>query len=225
MTPGPCPQFDRGVNEQQDGDIDDQDDQTLLARVRDGHEPSLEQLVRRHSPALHRRAAAILGDAVLADDVVQDTWLAALRGLDGFAGRSSARSWLLAICANTARTRRGTERRWLPFSATWRDDRAPALEVGTSTGSGAWAAPVTEWDDAPHAAAATSALHRQLVDAVDALPPRQRTVVVACDVLDLPGAEVASMLGVSPAHQRVLLHQARARLRVVLAEHRGVVDR
>lgn len=195
----------------------DDDDQTLVAGVLAGHERSVEQLVRRHSPALHRLAAAILGDGSLADDVVQDTWLAALGGIEGFAGRSSARSWLLAICANTARTRRVKERRWLPFSSAWRDEREPGVEVGTSAGSGAWAAPVSEWDDTPHDAAATQALHQREQDAIDALPPRQRKVVMACDVLALPGGQVAAMMGVSPGHQRVLLHQARTRLRVALA--------
>lgn len=195
-------------------------DSDLLGGVRSGDERALEILVRRHAAALHRLAAAILGDDVLADDVVQETWLAALRSLDGFQGRSSVRSWLLAICANTARTRRGKERRAVPFTAAWRDERAPSVEVGLFTGSGYWAAPVTEWDDAPHHAAANIALRRHLEQAIGQLPRRQREAVVASDVLGCTGAQSAQLLGVSPAHQRVLLHQGRARLRLALAEHR-----
>ena len=198
----------------------DEQDVDLLVRFRSGDERALEVLVRRHAPALHRLATAILGDNVLADDVVQETWLAALRGLEGFQGRSSVRSWLLAICANTARTRRGKERRAVPFTAAWRDERAPSIEVGLFTGSGHWAVPVTEWDDAPHQAAATLALRQHLEQAIGQLPRRQREAVVASDVLGCTGAQAAHLLGVSPAHHRVLLHQARVRLRRTLAEHR-----
>ena len=70
---------------------------------------------------------------------------------------------------------------------------------------------MSEWDDTPHDAAATQALHQREQEAIDALPPRQRKVVMACDVLALPGGQVAAMMGVSPGHQRVLLHPAAGR--------------
>lgn len=197
---------------------EDREDPVLVASVRDGDQLALEVLVRRHSPALRRMAAAILDEQGLADDVVQDTWITAMRSLDSFEGRSPVLSWLLAICANTARSRRVKERRTVPFSTTWREDRAPAVEVGL-TGSGSWAVPVTEWDDKTYDAATNVELREHLERAIDSLPARQRAAVVACDVLGRSGSEAAALLGVSGARQRALLHQARCRLRLALADY------
>lgn len=199
---------------------DDDDDDALLDAAAHADQTAVEALVRRHTPAMRRLAQAVLGDAALAEDVVQDSWIAALRGAGSFQGRSSVRSWLLAICANTARTRRGKEQRVLPFSAVWKDERGPAVEIGMFSGSGAWAAPVTVWDDGPHDHAAAAVLRKALEDAIDDLPPRQRAVVVAADVLGCRPAEIAAMMGVTPGHQRVLLHKARVRLRASLDPYR-----
>ena len=199
-------------------DASDVGDEDLLRGAQAGRDHDLEQLVRRHAPALHRLAAAILGDDSLADDVVQETWLAALRGADGFEGRSSVRTWLLSICANRARTCLRRERRVLPFTAAWRDERGAMLDATTFTPAGAWSRPVTAWDDHPFDTARGQELRRQLAHEVDRLPPRQRQVVVARDVLGRGSAEVASMLGITANNQRVLLHHARATLRAALAD-------
>ncbi len=204
-----------GVQHEHDsGDVD------LLDAATRGDQAAIETLVRRHTPAMRRLAQSVLGDAALAEDVVQDSWLAALRKADSFKGRASVRSWLLAICANAARTRRGKEQRVLPFSAVWKEERGPAVEIGMFVGSGAWAAPVTAWDDGPHDEAAAAVLQKALEDAIAELPPRQRVVVVAADVLGCPPAEIAAMLGITPGHQRVLLYKARVRLRTTLDPYR-----
>ena len=106
----------------------------------------------------------------------------------------------------------------LPFTAAWRDERGAALDATAFTPAGAWARPVTAWDDDPFDAARGQELRRQLAHEVDRLPPRQRQVVVARDVLGRGSAEVATMLGITANNQRVLLHHARATLRAALAD-------
>ncbi len=202
-------------------DVDEEEADVDLLRAAGGGEPAaVEALVRRHTPALLRLARAVVQDPGLAEDVVQDSWVAAFRAAGSFEGRSSVRSWLLTICANAARTQRRREQRVLPFSTVWKDERSPAVETGLFTGSGGWAAPVTPWDDAPHEQAAARLLRQALEDAIEGLPSRLRAVVVAIDVLHCTPEQTADLLGITSGHQRVLLHQARVRLRRVLEPYR-----
>ena len=92
-------------------------DQDLLARVREGDEAAFESLVERyHRPMLAVARAYVRGTAV-AEEVVQDAWVGVLRGLDRFEERSSLKTWILRIVANTAMTRGVREARSVPFSA------------------------------------------------------------------------------------------------------------
>ena len=187
-----------------------------LAQGRAARSRGLELLVHRHGAALRKLAASILGDDVLADDVVQETWLAALRSAGGFEGRSSARTWLLSICANKARTHLKRERLVVPFTTAWRDERQEVVDPSAFTPAGSWAVPVTSWDDDPFDAVRTGEFHDELARMVGGLPPRQRQVVVARDVLGCTAMEVTELLGLTAANQRVLLHHARATLRTAL---------
>lgn len=207
-------------------------DQALLAEVaaalRHGQgatSSALELLVRRHGPALRTLAASILGDAVLADDVVQETWMAALRSVGGYQGRSSVRTWLLSICANRARTHLKKERRLVPFTQAWREDRAEPFDPSAFTPAGNWVVPVTQWDDLPFAAVSAAELHDELAARVATLPLRQRQVVVARDMLGCTSAEVTALYGLSAGNQRVLLHHGRATLRAALLADVQRMDR
>jgi len=78
-------------------------DEVLVRRARDGEEAALSALVKRHADAVYRVALAIAGERDLAQDISQDAFLKAFRGLDGFRGDASFRTWLLTIVANAAR--------------------------------------------------------------------------------------------------------------------------
>lgn len=207
-------------------------DEALLAEVAvDLHSgqgvrsPALESLVRRHGPALRALAASILGDAALADDVVQESWMAAFRSVAGYQGRGSVRTWLLSICANRARTHLVKERRVVPFTRAWRDDRAEPFDPSAFTPAGGWVVPVTSWDDLPFAALSAAELHNELTARVARLPLRQRQVVVARDMLGCTSAEVTELYGLTSGNQRVLLHHARATLRAALLGDAEGTDR
>jgi RNA polymerase sigma-70 factor, ECF subfamily len=196
--------------------VDQETDAELLGRLRAGDELAFVTLVRRHHAAMLRLAACYVPSAAVAEEVVQDTWLGVLRGIGGFEGRSSVRTWLFRILVNRARTAGARERRSIAIG-----DPGPAVDGSRFDATGHWAAPpergVEEADDRVDAAK----LADRLRSAVDDLPERQREVVTLRDVQGLSSEEVCSVLDISEGNQRVLLHRGRSRLRQVLETEFG----
>src|SRR4051812_11646637 len=195
-------------------------DAELLERLRAHDEAAFLELVRRYGPVMHRLAMSYVHCSSVAEEVVQDAWIGALRSLERFEGRSTLRTWLLRILANRARTRGAREARCLPFSALGDDDE-PAVDPDRFQGldgrfPGGWAALPTAWDAVPE----DRLLARETLDLVDGaikrLPPRQQEVIVLRDVEGWSAEEVCEALELSAANQRVLLHRARSRVRATL---------
>ena len=188
------------------------DDGRLVELVRTGDEAAFADLIRRYQARLLRFAEATVGSHAVAEEVCQDTWLAVVRGVDRFEGRSSFKTWLFRILLNRARTgARREERAGRP------DDQV----VERFDASGAWASPPVPWADRVDERLVAEDLARRVRDLLSGLPEQQRQVVVLRDVEGLPAAEVASLLGISDANQRVLLHRGRARLRESLSAQIG----
>ena len=99
-----------------------QDESALLAALRAGDERAFMELVERYTPGMRRLALTFVRTPAVADEVVQESWLGVLRGLDRFEGRSSLKTWIYRIVANVARTRAVREARSVPFSAFAADD-------------------------------------------------------------------------------------------------------
>jgi RNA polymerase sigma-70 factor, ECF subfamily len=188
----------------------DRSDEGLVAALRERDEDAYLTLVRRHTPLMLHVARGYVTRRDVAEDVVQDAWLAVLRGVDSFEGRSTFKTWLMRILVNTARTRRRQENRTVCWSSTPGDAQA--------------------WETLLFDRAATAdvepeprSLQREawmvIRDALDELAERQRTVVVLRDVEGWGSDEVQAALDLSPGNQRVLLHRGRARLRALLAPH------
>jgi RNA polymerase sigma-70 factor, ECF subfamily len=185
------------------------DDATLVERLRAGEEDAFADLVRRYQAPLLRLAEATVGSRAVAQEVTQDTWLAVVRGVDRFEGRSSFKTWLFHILLNRARTAAGKEQRaGRPDDAV--DERFDA--------KGAWASPPEPWADRAEDRLVAAELAEKVKELLPRLPEAQRQVVVLRDVEGLPAAEVARLLEVSDGNQRVLLHRGRARLRALLTE-------
>ncbi len=162
----------------------------------------------------------MLGSVLDAEDLVQDTYLRAWRGYDGFEGRSSVRTWLYQIATNaclTALGKRERGRRVLPSGLCDPEPDASAFpaEAGSEI---AWLEPVPDAMVTPDSAdpaaivAAREGLRLALIASLQYLPPRQRAVLVLRDVLDFPAASVADMLGTTTASVKSALQRARARL-------------
>ena len=188
-------------------------DAELLPRLRAGDVAAFELIVDAWSPAMLHVARSYVSGLATAEDVVQETWLAVLRGLDRFEGRSSLRTWVFRILMNVARKRGVADHRVAPIGDPL------GADAGRFASDGHWLLPPTDWDTDPEGR--LSALEtRGVVDAALAsLPERQRVVVTLRDVEGLTSEEVAEVLGVSAGNQRVLLHRGRAAVRAALERH------
>jgi RNA polymerase sigma-70 factor, ECF subfamily len=192
-----------------------EEDRALLERLRAGDGKAFEELVATHDGALRRVALTFVRTPSAADEVVQETWLNVIRGLDGFEGRSSLRTWIFRILANTARTRAVRDDRNVPFSTLERDDR-PAVEPSAFAADGRWISAPPRLDADPESGLLSVELREHLREAVDELPPVQRAVITLRDLVGAPAEEVCELLDLTDGNQRVLLHRARARVREAL---------
>jgi RNA polymerase sigma-70 factor, ECF subfamily len=201
--------------------VADAADEDLVARARGGDEEAFTELVRRYSPALLRLARTYVASQAVAEEVVQETWLGVLRGLERFEGRSSFKTWLVRILVNRAKTRGVREHRSVPFASLGggsEDDDGPAVDPARFSRDGAWASPPRRWEDDPEAALRSKEARRIVEEAVDELPERQRIVITMRDLEGLDSEEVRKVLDLSATNQRVLLHRARARVRAALED-------
>jgi RNA polymerase sigma-70 factor (ECF subfamily) len=183
-------------------------DGELLLRLRSGDERAFVSLVQRYQEQMLRLATSFVPSQAVAEEVVQDTWLALLRGLDGFEGRSSLKTWLFGILVNQARTTGTREHRSVPVP-----DPEPAVDPARFDASGGWADPPERWLEAAEGRLEAGKLADRLRALMDELPARQREVVLLRDVEELSSEEVCSVLAISDGNQRVLLHRGRSRLR------------
>lgn len=200
------------------------DDHALLDRLQAGDEGAFTVLVGRYHGPLVRLALVFVSSRAVAEEVVQETWLAVLQGLGRFERRSSFRTWLYRILTNRAKTRGVRESRTVPFSALGEADE-PGVPAGEFQSDGHWLEPPRPWQaTSPEAIAlraeAMGFLERSLAD----LPAKQRAVVTLRDVEGLSSDEVCNVLELSDVHQRVLLHRGRTALRRALDQHLGGIE-
>jgi RNA polymerase sigma-70 factor, ECF subfamily len=202
-------------------------DEALIRALRGGDEDAFRRLVDEHGAFLMRLALMHVPSRAIAEEVVQDTWLAVLNGIDRFEGRSSLRTWIASILLNNARTRGQRERRVLPFSFLQRRrtegrdepavdaDRFQSLRDGQP---GAWARPPAEWAS-PEESLSSDETRQVLLEAIAKLPVRQREVIALRDISGWSAAETRNALDLSETNQRVLLHRARSKVRAALERH------
>jgi len=202
----------------------DRRDAELVRRLLDGDEAAFNALVDAYHARLVRLARAFVRDAAAAEDVAQDTWIGVLHGLPTFEGRSSLKTWIFRILVNRAKTRGVRDARAVIFADLDDATLGPALGADRFTDRGTWAAPPAAWtDDTPEAILLRSELRGRLQLVLEALPPRQRAVLVLRDVEGLTPEDVCAMLDISEANHRVLLHRARGALykEIERAQHEG----
>jgi RNA polymerase sigma-70 factor (ECF subfamily) len=196
------------------------EDLAVVAAIRAGDEAAFLALVTANQGGFLRLARVWCGDAAVAEEVVQETWMTVLAELAQYEGRSSLKTFACGILHNLARARRRAEAHTVPMSAL-ADEEEPAVDPGRfrppgHRWEGHWATPPTPWPPTPESEVARQELRARLEAAIADLPPAQREVVILCDVEGLSGDEACAVLGISAANQRVLLHRARSRLRTAL---------
>lgn len=203
---------------QDEGQDDGQDDVSLVDRLRDGDEEAFVALVERYHVALVRLARAYVPNQAVAEEVVQDTWLGVMRGIERFEGRSSFKTWLFRILVNRARSTGERERRSVPLDV---GDHEPAVDPARFNAGGTWAEPPAPWTDEVEDRLTAIATVERIRAALEELPPGPRQVVLLRDVDGLSSAEVCTVLSISEGNQRVLLHRGRSRIRRLLEQEVG----
>jgi RNA polymerase sigma-70 factor (ECF subfamily) len=200
------------------------DDRALVELLRAGDETAFMMLVDELGPSMHRVARMYVSTDAVADDVVQEAWLGVVRGLNGFEGRSSLRTWIFRILVNTAKTRGQREGRSVPFSSLAGDDLdAPAFDPSAfeadGESRGAWSTLPFDWRGMPEERAEATETMHVVGGAIAMLPPMQAEVIRLRDLLGWSSEEVRNALDISETNQRVLLHRARAKVRAALEDH------
>ncbi len=194
-------------------------DHELLERLRAGNEEAFVTLVGRHNHALFYVARSFVPTDAIAEEVVQDTWMAVVRGISKFEGRSSIKTWLVTITINRARSTGTRESRVLPLSRT-----EAAVDPNRFDKTGHWVTPPEYFMEDTEDRVIAESLSESIHTSLENLPESQRQVVTLRDVEGLDSKEVCQLLEISEVNQRVLLHRGRSRLRQDLETKFGRVQ-
>ena len=189
----------------------------LVTAIRAGDAEAFATLVDRHSSAMVRVAMAYVPTRAAAEETVQETWIAVMRGIDRFEGRSSLKTWIFRILTNLAMRAGARERRSVPFSAL-----AAAEDTGEPTVDpdrflpadhelfgGHWPIMPTAWPT-PEEGLLAGETREVIAAAIAELPVAQRTVIALRDVEGWSSEEVCEALEISAGQPAVLLHRARS---------------
>ncbi len=203
------------------------EDLRIVETLRSGDESAFVSLVERYHASMLRLALVFVPSQAVAEEVVQEAWMGVVQGLDRFEGRSSLKTWIFRILTNRAKTRAQREGRSVPFSLLPEfnsDISEPAVEPERFRGPdqqwpGHWISFPSSWDEIPEERILSQETLTRIQEAIDALPPAQREVITLRDIEGWPSDETCSLLGVSEANQRVLLHRARCRVRRALERY------
>lgn len=196
-------------------------DKEVLRKLKAGDEETFLRLVRENHGVFTSLARNYVKTKETAEEIVQETWMAVLKGIDRFEGRSTLKTWMFGILCNLARTRAKREHRTILFSEVGGEDEPgkPAVDPSRFKASGYWNEPPRPWDDhTPERLAHNSEMMEHLKEAIKELPDTQRAVVALRDIAGLSSGEACNVLGLSETNQRVLLHRGRARLRGMLED-------
>jgi RNA polymerase sigma-70 factor (ECF subfamily) len=213
-----------GRTVEQRGVLTGDSDAGLVAALRAGDEGAFLALVGAHNAAMVRVARSYVPSEAVAQEVVQETWLAVLEGLDRFEGRSTLQTWIFRILINRARTRGARERRSMPLSDVSNVEDEPSVDPARFRGEGGtypgdWSSLPTRWDELPEARLESKETLEHIRTAIESLPQNYREVITLRDIEGWSSADVCNALGLSETNQRVLLHRARSRVRRALERY------
>ncbi len=199
----------------------------LVATLRAGDESAFASLIDRYHASMLRLALLFVRDRSIAEEIVQEAWLGVVRGIGRFEERSSLKTWIFRILVITAKARANRERRTITLSEVGDaslEHSESAVEPErfrppSAQWAGGWVSFPLSWGDAPEERLLARETMRHIRDAIDALPPSQRTVVQLHDVEGWTAEEIRKVLQISESNQRVLLHRGRSKVRRALERY------
>lgn len=187
----------------------------VLALAGNGEEAFANRVRELHGPLL-QTAVSYLRNRDAAEEVVQETWIAAIRGLSGFKGKSSFRSWIFVILLNhTKQKLKGERRRKQLLGSALKDGRVETDPVTTAVSQ--HGAPSSHFT--PERLFLAGESGEALRNALATLPAKQQAVLRLRDIEGYTPKEVCSSLGLTPGAERVLHSRARSRLRRLLGPY------
>ena len=203
------------------------DELLLIEQLRSGNEAAFVSLVDRYAPTMLRLAMIYVRVWAVAEEVVQEAWVGILESLHRFEGRSSLKTWMFHILTNCAITRAQREGRSIPFSSLPDHDidlAEPAVDLdrflpADQQWAGHWVSFPSNWQEMPEERLLSQETRACLEQAIEALPPSQREIIVLRDIEGWTSEETCRFLSISEVNQRVLLHRARSKVRGALEKY------
>jgi RNA polymerase sigma-70 factor, ECF subfamily len=196
-------------------------DAALVEALLSRDETAFRDLVTRYHRSFITVARQYVSSSAVAEEVAQETWLAVIRTLPQFEGRSSLKTWIFTILTNQARGRGSREHRVVPLSSAIAGDGEVAVDASrfldaSHRWGGHWANPPRRIEDLPEECLEAAETMAALRHAMAALPDSQQRVMWLRDVKGWTADEVCAALDLTEANQRVLLHRARSKVRSAL---------
>jgi RNA polymerase sigma-70 factor (ECF subfamily) len=194
-------------------------DAELIPRLLEHDEAAYTAAVKAYHGLMLHLARAIVGDAI-AEEVVQEAWLAVLKALPRFEGRSSLKTWILRIVSNTAKSRLRHESRTVSLEDA--DDDQPIVDPSRFRKNGHWSQPNSTWHaDTPDDLRASGELRDCIKDVLASLPIQQRVAITLRDMQGMDMESICKILEVSESNGRVLIHRARSRIQAAIEEYQN----
>jgi RNA polymerase sigma-70 factor (ECF subfamily) len=192
------------------------DESELIAQLVRGDDQAFHQLITRHHSLMLNIARAIAGDT-FADDIVQETWISVYKNIATFERRSSLKTWLLTIVSNQAKARLRKESRQVSLDQLDGETPGSYLDGTNFKADGHWQQPIPQWNTAsPDALLEEQQLQHCINRTLNLLPPAQKAAFILRDVEQQSFEDICSILAVSAANARVLVHRARLTLMQVI---------
>lgn len=199
-------------------------DTDTITALRAGDHDRFRAIVNQLNPGLARLARTYV-TAAIADEVIQETWMAVIKSVDTFEGRSALKTWIYRIMLNKVRAVAEREAKIVPFTSVgaYHETDRPAVDIDRlvhpDLGYGYWNEAPQRWDSLPAERFDARETATRIANAINDLPGAQREVVALRDIEGWDADEVCNALGISSVNQRVLLHRGRVAIRAVLEDY------
>jgi len=194
-------------------------EQELISKLINKDEDAYRYALKTHYNSMNYVATAIVGDSI-AEEVVQEAWVAIIKALPKFEGRSSLKTWILRIVSNGAKTRLRKESRTVSMGNA-SDIETSAMTSDRFHSNGTWQTPPNPWQaETPESLLASEQLREKMENVLAYLPDMQKTVLILREIEGLEMEEICKILDISESNSRVLLHRARTRLWETIDQHK-----